>query len=490
MTQITAPTNPQAFSCHAISSYVRIPTFAPRVALGQPGKIKAGFHLMFSGVASQSRFRANCGKRLEVDDGVAGKKAKCKQCGHIFVIPTPRAVTPQPVGRRPSSRRDEDDSWSAAAAPKAEDPFDRYGLDEPMAAPKPSAITYAPSYADDEEPPAPKRIGPAPSPTREESSGSRWSSGRREFWDGIPGPMYMVMFGAVAFTAGLAIVIPSTGMLLLIAAGASFLILWLYAALGMLVLPWQESAACGLMCMFVPFYALYYLITRWDTMKGPFLSGLAAYGIVMVAAIGLPAANAAQMAAQRAAAREQLAQPVAAVDDDAPAVAQDAADEPPTIPAPRWPAFGARKRPTAPRRGGAGPRSPGPGGQRPGTRFPTPDGQPPGPGPGFPGLATPPPTGGPNVITVIVTGINGQQAGKAFGDKLTELVMEISTGYQLSSSVGGGKSTYQITPLNPVDVKTFADQITWAKVTRVRGRTIEVDASVAADNEQGKTDSP
>jgi hypothetical protein len=434
---------------------------------------------------------ANCGKRFEVDRGVAGKKAKCKQCGHIFLIPTPRAVEPQPAGRRSSSRLDEEDSWAAAAAPKAEDPFDRFGLDELMPAPRPPATTYAPSYADDEEPPAPKRIGPAPSRPGRESPGSRWDSGRREFWDGIPGQMYMVMFGAVAFTAVLAIVIPSTGMLLMIAAGASFLILWLYAVLGMLVLPWQESAACGLMCMFVPFYALYYLITRWDTMKGPFLSGLAAYGIVMVAAIGLPAVNAARMAAQRAAAREQFAQPVEAVDDDAPAVAEDAADEPPAIPAPRRPAFGARRRPTAPRRGGAGPRFPGPSGPRPGPRFPTPDGQPPGPGPGFPGLAAPPPAGGPNAITVIVTGIDGQQAGKAFGERLTELVKKVSTGFQLSDSGGGGgKSTYQITPLNPVDVQTFADQITWAKVTRVRGRTIEVDASVAADNEQGKTDSP
>jgi len=30
---------------------------------------------------------------------------------------------------------------------------------------------------------------------------------------------------------------------------------------------------------------------------------------------------------------------------------------------------------------------------------------------------------------------------------------------------------------NSLDVKTFADQITWARVTRVSGQTIEVDAS-------------
>src|SRR5208337_4634011 len=40
-----------------------------------------------------------------------------------------------------------------------------------------------------------------------------------------------------------------------------------------------------------------------------------------------------------------------------------------------------------------------------------------------------------------------------------------------------GRSTYSISMRNSLDVKTFADQITWARVTRVSGQTIEVDAS-------------
>jgi hypothetical protein len=36
--------------------------------------------------------------------------------------------------------------------------------------------------------------------------------------------------------------------------------------------------------------------------------------------------------------------------------------------------------------------------------------------------------------------------------------------------------------VNAVDVKTFADQITWAKVTRVSGQTITVEASAKAGN--------
>ena len=292
---------------------------------------------------------ANCGKRFEVDRTVAGKKAKCKQCGHIFVIPTPRVVAPQPASRQPASRRDDEDAWSARQAEPVPDPFDRFGLHEPTPAAKPAASTYLPSYADEEELPPPKRIGPTPGASRTESSASRWSSGRRGFWDGIPGPMYMALFGTVACAAVLALLVPSTGIFLMVAAGALFLILWLYGFLGMLVLPFQESAACGLMCMFVPFYALYYLITRWDTMRGPFLSGLAAYGIVVLTAIGMPAVNAARMAAQRAAADDELVRDEQPAGDDV--ADDDAADEPAAIPARKRPAPGARKRPAGPAAG-------------------------------------------------------------------------------------------------------------------------------------------
>jgi hypothetical protein len=82
-----------------------------------------------------------------------------------------------------------------------------------------------------------------------------------------------------------------------------------------------------------------------------------------------------------------------------------------------------------------------------------------------------------NSITLIVTGLTDQSAGKAFGDKLRELVRQVFGGIQISRSGGGGRSTYTISMRNSLDVKAFADQITWARVTRVTGQTIEIDAS-------------
>lgn len=43
-----------------------------------------------------------------------------------------------------------------------------------------------------------------------------------------------------------------------------------------IIVPFQEGMAEGLMCLFVPFYGLYYLITRWSEMWKPFVTQLCA----------------------------------------------------------------------------------------------------------------------------------------------------------------------------------------------------------------------
>ena len=39
----------------------------------------------------------------------------------------------------------------------------------------------------------------------------------------------------------------------------------------LLVIAFQEDVLQGLLSLFVPFYVLYYVITRWETCKNPFL---------------------------------------------------------------------------------------------------------------------------------------------------------------------------------------------------------------------------
>jgi len=209
----------------------------------------------------------------------------------------------------------------------------------------------------------------------------------------------------------------------------------------MIVIPFSESVPCGLMNLFVPFYGLYYLVTRQDAMKGVFLANLSGRGVLILMAVMLPAVASARRAAQGAVASNEQAAPNRSI---APAPAAGA--QPDFAPG------------TPP--GFRGPRFVPPGMQRPGALPP--------------GVQAP---DMPNSITLIVSGLDDQSAGKAFGDKLTELVRKVSGGFQLSGSGGGGRSTYSIKMTNNLDVKAFADQITWARVTRVSGQTIEIDAS-------------
>ncbi len=75
----------------------------------------------------------NCGHRFEVDGSLAGKKCKCKKCGHIFLIPVPRPVEPSPV--RASRERPPSGPGStrpAKSRPAAPDPY--YDDGDPYAA--------------------------------------------------------------------------------------------------------------------------------------------------------------------------------------------------------------------------------------------------------------------------------------------------------------------------------------------------------------------
>ncbi|MDR3635796.1 MAG: YIP1 family protein [Isosphaeraceae bacterium] len=59
-----------------------------------------------------------CGKQFDVDPGLAGKKCRCKQCGHLFSIPVPR---PAAAGSR---------SHAAPPVARSSDPF--RGPDAPL----------------------------------------------------------------------------------------------------------------------------------------------------------------------------------------------------------------------------------------------------------------------------------------------------------------------------------------------------------------------
>ncbi len=375
----------------------------------------------------------NCGKKFEKDESLAGKKARCKDCGHVFVIPTPsRRSELAPVGSPnqgvPASNSGRSTSLaSRAPEPSYADPVeDPYGLNDVPPAVSEGEPEFATLVNADDEIALPRRFAPSPSQPIKKKSSRRDSSGG--FFDGIPGIVYLIIAGALGLGFLLTLVSPTIGAYVFLGSGAlSFLVLFLYGLAGVVILPFTDSVLSGFLCWICLPYLLGYVFREWDRMKGSFLSLLASFGVIVFMAVALPGLNAMRGDLPRMA-RSQQAVPASDFGAEPPAGLQQSAAGP----------FGA-------------PRQPAPPGVQP------------------PIMA--------NSITVVVVGLSTREAGQAFGDQLTELVKRVSGGYQISGSGGRGRSSYAISMQNSVDVKTFADQITWAKVSRVFGRTIEVDAS-------------
>jgi len=293
-----------------------------------------------------------------------------------------------------------------------------YGLDDEPAS---ASAAY-----EDEDLALFRRIAPTSSKPKKGRS-SRRNEGSA-FFDGLPGIVYLIVLGALGVGFLLTLVSPRIGAYVFLGSGVlSFLVLFLYGLVGVVVLPFRDGHLTGILCWVCPPYLLGYVYREWDAMKGVFLSYIASFGVVVLMAIALPALNARRQDMPRATSnRRPVAPPVF--------------DAGPPVDFPR-PAVPPLSRP----------------------RF--------APPPGVQPLAM------TNSITLIVTGLTDLSAGKAFSAKLTELAVKVSGGYKLSSTGGAGWSNYSIAMHDSLDVKTFADQITWARVTRVSGQTIEIDAS-------------
>ena len=61
------------------------------------------------------------------------------------------------------------------------------------------------------------------------------------------------------------------------------------AGIWQIIVAFREDTVCGLLYLFVPFYPLYYLVTRWDEMKRPFFLHLIASLILIVSAVCIAA---------------------------------------------------------------------------------------------------------------------------------------------------------------------------------------------------------
>jgi hypothetical protein len=168
----------------------------------------------------------SCFRQYQLKDDLAGRQVRCKECGAVFPVPNVAA------------------SGDAAA----DDGRDAREFDEDP-------------YVDDVDSPPPR--------SRPRSTGARGKKkkSRRSAASGVSfGAVFgLGAVGCVLFllTCVLGLFWPAAWAVMLIGMFVVGLVLHLVGGIGVVVTAFREDTKCGLMYLFLPFYALYYGITRF-----------------------------------------------------------------------------------------------------------------------------------------------------------------------------------------------------------------------------------
>jgi hypothetical protein len=351
-------------------------------------------------------FCPNCGKRFDRDESLAGMKARCKDCQHVFVIPATGGGRPANTARshpKPSPAR--------SARPAADVPVDDpYGFDE-VASVSPARDRYPEAGEESDLLPPMRRPG-----TVRRKPGRR--NGEEFAW---VGPVAVIGIGLEAILLALFVFFTLAKL-----STAATVIEWIIRIVytGMLVtgcivfcvVPFTEGVLHGVLCLIVPFYSLYYVVTRWESMRRPFSLLLS----VAVMPIAVVLFGSAIQAARQAALRAQLKQQAPAAEF---AVRVD----------------------------------------------PAPSSSPPSPAP----------AGGITLELSLPGGVDPQAAlvmGRKIGYRVALISKELNPG-GFQSTVGrrGNLLTFTITPLR--DPQAFAERINFGTVTAIRGGNINVTVS-------------
>jgi predicted Zn finger-like uncharacterized protein len=165
----------------------------------------------------------SCFRTYNLKDALAGRKVRCKECGETFTVPEPGAAPREPAG----------DPWDV------DDPFDE---DFASAAP------------------------PPPMPTRRRKKRRRKKQqpeARSGFNPGLIGILSLAGGGGLFLIMCLVgIVFRPIWTLMLVGMGLTGGGLALVGGIGCLMAAFEEDTVCGVMYLVVPFYPLYYVITR------------------------------------------------------------------------------------------------------------------------------------------------------------------------------------------------------------------------------------
>jgi hypothetical protein len=181
---------------------------------------------------------AGCHRRYEVDERFAGKTVKCAYCGQPLPIPVVKPT---------------------AAPPAA---YGEYQLDDPQEV-APSTFRARPERRKDEEP---TDRGMASKKPRKRAK--KKSSARKDTEGRFSLPVILMSLAAfVVVLSLLGAFVPSIRWPVGVALTVPGLLLCLYGYASGVYIAFTEDDFHGWLCLLFPFYAAYYLVSRWDDMS-------------------------------------------------------------------------------------------------------------------------------------------------------------------------------------------------------------------------------
>ena len=217
-----------------------------------------------------------CGQQFAAKDELAGKTVKCPQCSQPLTIPRPQAAA---VGGNVSSLLDE--AGMAAATTAARCPSCSAVLPDGAvlcvqcgynAKTGRRMSTIRVSETGEEEPlegviptTGNMLLDKASRELRKEEVESA------KQWTGMPWWALLIMLIAmIVFTVTMMVIPPAIAMMIsMIMFLSLFVIAQIAMKIWLIMIAFSESATCGLLYLFLPFYSVYFWFTRWDQCAAP-----------------------------------------------------------------------------------------------------------------------------------------------------------------------------------------------------------------------------
>jgi len=227
-----------------------------------------------------------CGQKFTAKAHLAGKTLKCPECGSPLRTPAPkRPAKPKPPTQ--PKRQPE----VALPGPMG-NLLDEVGLDGQsppnicpscrVVMPRDAIVCVHCGYH--------QQLGKKME-TEQEAVGRAIPQGSRRERRGIssgsgmslpklknPALVWAIPLGVLVLTVAM-ILIPQLSPLVLVGIVIVSAGLILVGGIWAIGVAFSEDIVCGLMYLFVPFYALYYLISRWPEMRKPFITSAAGFGL-------------------------------------------------------------------------------------------------------------------------------------------------------------------------------------------------------------------